>query len=257
MSEGSPQLQKLNWVRDELILALDLYFRSPESHGDSNHPGVVELSELLQELPLHPLSRRLPNFRNANGVALKLANFRAFDPNYAGVGLSRGAKEDRKVWADFFGQTELLRESANAIREHYSILVPADIVDDDDGGVAEGGILLAVHRRYERDKEIVRKKKRRVFERQVALVCEVCGFDFAVTYGDHGREFAECHHTKPVSSMTPSDKTKLDDLSIVCANCHRMLHRGKDLLSIAALKKLLNDEKERRAIRQSFIAESG
>jgi predicted HNH restriction endonuclease len=74
-----------------------------------------------------------------------------------------------------------------------------------------------------------------------SLVCEVsgCGFDFFRTYGELGREFAECHHRVPLSLLAGVRETRLEDLAIVCANCHRMLHRGK--LTIAELEVLLRD----------------
>lgn len=68
------------------------------------------------------------------------------------------------------------------------------------------------------------------------LECEVCRFDFVKTYGQLGYGFAECHHTVPVSELTEGHKTKLSDLAIVCANCHRMLHKARPLISISELQ---------------------
>jgi 5-methylcytosine-specific restriction protein A len=244
---------RLNWTHDELILALDLYFKDPAAHGNDKHPGVIELSELLQDLPIHPPSLRKPNFRNPNAVGLKLVNFRALDPKYAGVGLQQGARKDREVWDQYSEKRDLLTASAQAIRELYKSLEPQDyLYDVDDAGVTEGGILHALHKRYERDGSIVRKKKRSVFHAKMALKCEICGFDFAEIYGELGNEFAECHHTKPVSKMKHGDTTKLEDLSIVCANCHRMLHRSRDLLSISALQEIVERERSQQAVKNTF-----
>jgi 5-methylcytosine-specific restriction protein A len=250
---GDTQTQRLNWTQDELILALDLYFKAPASHGNDKHPGVIELSELLQDLPIHPIAMRLPNFRNANGVALKLVNFRTLDPSHSGTGMDQGARMDREVWNQYAEHLDLLAATALAIREHYKTLSPIDLIaEDGNDGVSEGGLLRAVHNRYERDSKIVRKKKRAVFELTMALKCEICHFDFAEEYGELGSEFAECHHTRPVSQMQAGDKTRLEDLSIVCANCHRMLHRNRELLSIEALKNILEKEKALRALKKSF-----
>ena len=71
------------------------------------------------------------------------------------------------------------------------------------------------------------------------LSCEVCGFDFKARYGDLGEGYAECHHTIPVSQLKKQQKTKLSDLSILCANCHRMIHRSRPMLSIEQLKEQL------------------
>ena len=43
---------------------------------------MIELSHGLNALTLHPERPDAARFRNPNGVALKLANFAALDPNY-------------------------------------------------------------------------------------------------------------------------------------------------------------------------------
>jgi len=71
------------------------------------------------------------------------------------------------------------------------------------------------------------------------LICEVCEFDFVEVYGELGHGFAECHHIVPVSELVDDHKTKLADLAIVCANCHRMLHKARPLLKIGELRALV------------------
>jgi predicted HNH restriction endonuclease len=72
-----------------------------------------------------------------------------------------------------------------------------------------------------------------------ALACEACGFDFEVTYGERGKEFIECHHVRPLSELKPGDKTSVDDLALVCSNCHRMIHVRRPWLTIEQLKQLI------------------
>jgi 5-methylcytosine-specific restriction protein A len=69
------------------------------------------------------------------------------------------------------------------------------------------------------------------------LACEVCNFDFGVVYGELGTGFAECHHKLPLSEGVR--RTRLEDLAIVCSNCHRMLHRRSLSLSIEQLAELV------------------
>lgn len=69
--------------------------------------------------------------------------------------------------------------------------------------------------------------------------CAVCDFDFAKTYGTHGEGFIEMHHLYPIAEG--ARKTSVEDLRPVCANCHRMLHRGKELLSIEKLKGIIKE----------------
>ena len=43
------------WHRDEIILALDLYFNLRDHPGQihHNHPEIIKLSEVLNVLPIH------------------------------------------------------------------------------------------------------------------------------------------------------------------------------------------------------------
>jgi 5-methylcytosine-specific restriction endonuclease McrA len=78
----------------------------------------------------------------------------------------------------------------------------------------------------ERSSELAKACKRRDGFR-----CQVCKMTFAEVYGeDLGAEFAEAHHLKPLRRIRPNEKTRLEDLVTVCANCHRMLHlmRGRE-----------------------------
>ena len=68
-----------NWARDELILALDLYFRvNFPSHTSKSNTEIVQLSELLNALPIHAKSEQQKTFRNPNSVYMKLCNFLRF-----------------------------------------------------------------------------------------------------------------------------------------------------------------------------------
>lgn len=68
--------------------------------------------------------------------------------------------------------------------------------------------------------------------------CAVCGFNFKEKYGDIGEKYIEVHHLKPVSEAGEEYLINpVECLRPVCANCHRMLHRKKPVLSIEELKK--------------------
>ena len=61
-------------------------------------------------------------------------------------------------------------------------------------------------------------------------------FDFQIVYGDLGKGFIEAHHRTPLSELKGEKTTKLDDLALVCSNCHRMLHKAINSMSIADLR---------------------
>lgn len=68
------------------------------------------------------------------------------------------------------------------------------------------------------------------------VTCCVCGFNFGKRYGILGEGFIEIHHLNPISKG--KRVTSVDDLVPICSNCHRMIHKFKEPLSIEGLKKI-------------------
>ena len=148
-------MSKPDWSRDELILALELYFREPMARGSKNHPEVVSLSKILNQLPIHQGQALDDAFRNPSGVAMKLSNFHRLDPSYEGKGLSRGSKLEEEVWNTFLGDTERLISVASVIRNMVvagEARVERNVVkeEQEDQEAPEGKILTRIHMFRER-----------------------------------------------------------------------------------------------------------
>ncbi len=111
MSRGLP-----NWTRDEIILAIELYHRHGGKVLDKSHKDVVELSEMLRRLPIHPPEVRGPKFRNPTGVARKLGNIQSVDPNVPARGSENGGHLTEKVFEEIGNDIERVRHAAAAIR---------------------------------------------------------------------------------------------------------------------------------------------
>lgn len=116
------------------------------------------------------------------------------------------------------------------------------VLEDDADGFPEGGKAWRKHRTSERSAELVRKKKALGRNAAGRLVCEVCQFDFEDRYGAVGTGYIECHHTIPVSEMSENAQTRLEDVVLVCSNCHRMLHRRRPWLSMQEIHSVLRDQ---------------
>lgn len=97
--------------------------------------------------------------------------------------------------------------------------------DEIEESFVEGRSILVVHLSKERNRGAVLRKKQASMDENGRLRCEVCSFDFAECYGPLGDGFGECHHRLPLAQLKDESATRLRDLAIVCANCHRMLHR--------------------------------
>jgi 5-methylcytosine-specific restriction enzyme A len=218
-----------NWTRDELIVALDLYFKVNPLNTSETNPEIVAVSDLLNKLPIHSSRSDAGTFRNPNGVYMKLCNFLRLDPSYKGEGLKAGSRLDAEVWEQFAADRQRLQHVATAIGKAATGSAPElqeqDDVDEDETA-PEGRILTRIHKCRERNAELVRRKKESVMRKDGCLLCEICSFDFFKQYGTAGEGFIECHHVTPLSRIMPGQKTRLEDLALVCANCHRMLHRG-------------------------------
>jgi len=110
------------------------------------------------------------------------------------------------------------------------------LVEDDESAFPEGKGKYKRHRYLERDGTIARRAKARRLAATGKLECEICRIDFGDLYGEIGHGFIEAHHKTPVAQLGGTMKTKIEDLALVCSNCHRMLHRGDPLLTVEQLK---------------------
>ena len=232
------------WHRDEILLALDLYNKLEPGQIHSRNPDIIELSVILNQLPIHDIRPDEVKFRNANGVGLKLSNFLAIDPDYEGKGMQAYSKLDEEVFNEFYDSRNELSTIAQKIKESISnskLRNKLYSIDNDEinDSVKEGEVMYKLHKYRERNSKITKTKKERYFKVNGKLDCEVCFFDYYAIYGEIGKGFIECHHRKPLSELEPNTETKLSDLALVCANCHRMLHKSINTLSIEDLKKML------------------
>lgn len=132
-------------------------------------------------------------------------------------------------------QSSRLSQTASAIGQAINagdVHVTDDNVDDH-YEAGEGKVLTALHRRRECNRTIMRKRKEKALKETGKLRCEMT---FAERYGDIGHDFIEAHHTRPVQDLQPGDKTKLPDPVLVCASCHRMIHRRRHWLWMDKLR---------------------
>ena len=112
---------------------------------------------------------------------------------------------------------------------------------DDELTFAEGKIKYALHSKKERNKKVVALKKKLAFDNNPLLPCEICGISFKDKYGEIGEGFIEAHHIFPISELTEETETRLEDLILVCCNCHKIIHHKRPWLTIENIKSLLKN----------------
>ncbi|NIG54561.1 HNH endonuclease [Chitinophaga sp. Cy-1792] len=100
----------------------------------------------------------------------------------------------------------------------------------------EGAVSQQLVNKYERD-----PKLRAAAIKYHGVICKVCNFDFQKYYGNHGKDYIEVHHLKPLHQL--NGQKKIDpkiDMTVLCANCHRMIHRDtQNSLSLTELEAMV------------------
>jgi len=76
-----------------------------------------------------------------------------------------------------------------------------------------------------------------------------CGLNFEEKYGNLGKGFIHVHHNKPLSELGPTRINPQTDMSVLCPNCHAMIHRKKDqTLSLEELWGLIRKNACRKTV---------
>lgn len=228
-----------NWTREETILALDLYFDFGGRIPSGRNARIRELSEVLRTFPYHAAAARNESFRNPDGIAFKLQNLRQVA---TGKGLGNVSRTDREVWAEFGTNPELTKEAAQLIRTGIQII--NEVREDPPiyEAFAEGRIVTETHLRRERDPKL---RDRLIQERRKLsrLCCEICGREGVPGNAELTEAIFEAHHIFPLAKG--ERKTKISDMALLCACCHRLIHRvisiERKWLSIEDMKNYISE----------------
>lgn len=115
--------QNKDWTREEHILTFNLYCKIPFGRQHSRAPEIIELSKVLKRSP--------------NSVAMKLNNIARLDPELKarGIkGLSRGAKGEEEVWAEFDHNPEALAFESERLLAQFTGRKLEEVagIDEDD-----------------------------------------------------------------------------------------------------------------------------
>ena len=200
------------WNKKETVAVLKLFLKNENKNLSKNNVKVLELAELFKR---EAIERKRETYPSAASIAMKLGNFTSLLNQ---KGLSHVSKLDKQVWQEY------------AIPWYFQEIVNAE----------EGKQVTVTHLLYERNRCIVNKKKQQTALKG-ELECEICHFNFEKVYGNVGKNFIEAHHIVPLAEAKGLHKTKLEDLILVCSNCHRMLHRIPSKNAVDILKNRLKN----------------
>ena len=94
---------------------------------------------------------------------------------------------------------------------------------------------LRFHKSFERNQKLSKEAKK-----IHGYTCMACGFNYEEKYGEIGKDYIEAHHLIPFNQLDENtDLFPKKDVAVLCANCHRMIHRFEDTSNIKKFKKLI------------------
>jgi 5-methylcytosine-specific restriction protein A len=236
-----------DWVWDEIVLACDLVVTSNWQTISESDPAVHALSGFLRAQHAAPVPDR---FRSTGSVHRKLEDIRTAHPDYQGTA-TKGGKTTRMVVEAFLADPDGMHRAAQELRRYGTLARPtgddnawwADAEPDGETGpeyaaAVEGRVVQRLVNLRERDPKLRNAKIKQVRKLTGAIACEVCAFDFEKVYGELGEGFIHVHHRVPLH-FSGQTKSTLDDLVLVCVNCHQMIHRRPSWLSPEELRAVI------------------
>lgn len=114
------------------------------------------------------------------------------------------------------------------------------VASNESASYPEGANKYVTHKHKERSKKLIKLAKANFKSHNKGeLFCEICKFNFVEKYGKIGEDFIEAHHSLPVSQLSENHRSTIEDIVLLCSNCHSIVHRKKEWLSIEELKSLL------------------
>jgi hypothetical protein len=196
-----------------------LIVRAPtDASGFVDHDTLV--AALLSDGEAGPIVARASTSSSLRDVRAVASNMVAWFSQQITVGSS--------PWSEFFYREK--RGRAWAYRPRAAVDHP--LIDKSDVSAVEGDPRMFFHLRRERDPALAEAKRNAVRTVIGRLECEACGFATDAAFPGLSGEVCEIHHRVPLSEACSGVETRLEDLAVLCANCHRAIHRTRPVMSV-------------------------
>ncbi len=240
-------------AREDHTHTVSFPLRSGSYVMDEMHFDIIEDDGITARLAPLWVSVRNSNYRidlQDRFVALaadlrNLGNIRAKHPELAdaierhGDALMSGVNSsDIRSAAD---KVNVLQERIFGLTNAASATMMEDAeakpaVDEEEVYGTEGRLLTRIHVYKERDRAFAARTKK--YYKSInggKLFCECCGLDPVSMYGPDGERCMEVHHKIPIEELQPDSITRVSEMAIVCASCHRVIHSRKPCIPVEEL----------------------
>lgn len=143
-------MPRVNWTREETIIALNLYCKIPFNRVTSNHPDIIRIGRIIGRSP--------------NSVKMKIGNFGSFDPELKKrgiVGLANASKLDKLIWDEFNHNWDDLAYESEVLISKFTHQSLEEISGIETNDIPEG----------KEKKSIVKQRVNQNFFRSTILSC--------------------------------------------------------------------------------------
>ncbi len=213
----------------------------------SLNQGVTEIREKYRSKAKDALQTKAADFLAQLGSLPEGFEKGVIDLRPSGSQNLSAYYQSGSICAKFYPSDSMPQES-ELIADFHAILATYDLLsynetvpigsglqeeDEKSGALLEDLRKFRQHKRIERNARLAKEAKR-----ILGYTCSLCGFNFEKTYGDIGHNYIEAHHLTPISELK-GKKVLLDpakDFAVLCANCHRMIHRCDAPHDVAGFK---------------------
>ncbi len=224
-------MERRNWTREELILAINLYCKIPFGKINKSNPEVIHLANLIGRTP--------------SSISFKLGNFGSFDPSLKarGVGgLTNAGKLDKEIWNEFYGNWEERTFESERLRAQFEKKSLEQLIDLSDVEIKEG---------KERER-LVKTRVNQSFFRSMVLASY--NFTCCVT-GIKNTDLLVASHIIP---WAEDAENRLNPRNGLCLNALHDKAFDKYLITITPnfklkLSKKLKSESKNKIVQQNFL----
>ena len=234
-TEINEREKRVNWVREELLLTLELYIlectTGTKGLLDADHPKCIKMSQLLNSLPMH--SERSTNklFRSKNAVSTRLANWRYIDPNIEG-GLRGVTKDMYGIWDEYYGKLDELQ----SITKNIKSSINTETKEDTSNHKSNESIIDKQPRsRLSVINSLVTDRKLSNWVKDTYKnTCQICNEQLQIPK----RYYSEAAH---IRAKSDGGLDSTENILCLCANCHALFDQGAywldDEMNIVHFKK--------------------
>ncbi len=114
---------------------------------------------------------------------------------------------------------------------HLKAALSSALTSEEEIQVREGDLTSRTIRFRQRNRAIIEAKKR-----TSRGICETCAMSFSARYRLAGKDCLQVHHKNPMAEREGATVTTLNDLVLLCPNCHAVVHTFAPGLTLEKLK---------------------